>query len=212
MERTSVRLTMSRFRPIHAALYDPFMGIVDRAGIAERRRRLIAEATGQVLEVGAGNGLNLRYYRDLERVIVTEPDPERRRALFPRVANAAVPVEVHELPIEASGLAAASQDSVVCTFVLCTVDDQAVALREIRRILKPGGRLLFLEHVRSPGWRGRLEDVATPVWSRTLGSGCRLDRRTLDAIREAGFVIDRCDRSGAIASGIAVPSKREVAA
>lgn len=198
--------------PVHAALYDPLMGLADRAGLAERRRRLIAEATGRVLEVGAGTGLNLRHYRNVDTVVVTEPDAAMRKRLLARVADAAVPVSVHELPIESTGLPDASFDSVVCTLVLCTVADQAVALREVRRLLAPDGRLLFLEHVRSPGLRGRVQAIATPVWSATAGAGCHLDRRTLDAIRDAGFVIDRCERSGMIAAGVALPSKREVPA
>ena len=196
-------------RPVHAALYDPLMGLVDRAGLAERRRRLLAQASGRVLEVGAGTGLNLRHYRDVDAVVMTEPDAAMRKRLLGRVADAAVPVEVHELPIEESGLPDASFDTVVCTLVLCTVADQAVALDEIRRVLKSDGQLLFLEHVRSPGWRGALQGVVTPVWSATAGAGCHLDRRTLDAIRNAGFVIDRCERSGMVAAGVAVPSKRE---
>lgn len=198
--------------PVHAALYDPFMGLADRAGLADRRRRLIAEATGRVLEVGAGTGLNLRHYRNVEQVVVTEPDAAMRKRLLVRVADAAVPVEVHELPIEATGLPDRSFDTIVCTLVLCTVVDQAVALREVRRLLAPGGRLLFLEHVRSPGWRGRVQELTTPVWAATAGAGCHLDRRTLDAIRDAGFVIDRCERSGMLAAGVAIPSKREVPA
>ena len=194
--------------PVHAALYDPFMGVVDRTGFAERRRRLVADARGKVLEVGAGTGLNLRYYRDVESVQVTEPDAAMRARMLARIADAAVPVEVHELPIESTGLPDASFDTIVCTLVLCTVADQAVALREIKRLLKPDGLFLFLEHVRSPGWRGRLQALATPVWAATAGAGCHLDRRTLDAIRDAGFVIDRCERSGMIASGLAVHTKR----
>ena len=198
--------------PVHAALYDPLMGLADRAGLAERRRRLISEATGRVLEVGAGTGLNLRHYRNVESVTVTEPDAAMHKRLLARVADAAVPIEVHELPIESTGLPDASFDTVVCTLVLCTVIDQAVALREIRRLLAPDGRLLFLEHVRSPGLRGRVQAIATPLWSATAGAGCHLDRRTLDAIRDAGFVIDRCARAGMLAVGVALPSKREVPA
>ncbi|HEX7167384.1 MAG TPA: class I SAM-dependent methyltransferase [Acidimicrobiales bacterium] len=196
---------MARSNPIHAALYDPF----SRNAIADKRRRLIADATGTVLEVGAGTGFNLRLYRDVESVCVTEPDAAMRKRLFDRVAAAAVPVSIHELPIESTGLGDAAFDTVVCTFVLCTVADQDATLREIRRLLRPTGRLLFLEHVRAPGWKGRVQGVATPVWSSSVGGGCHLDRRTLDAIRAAGFVIDRCDRSGVVASGVAVPSKRE---
>lgn len=198
--------------PVHAALYDPLMRLAERGGLAERRRRLLAEATGRVLEVGAGTGLNLRHYRDVDSVVVIEPDAAMRKRLLARAGSAAVGVEVRDTPIESTGLAGASFDTVVCTLVLCTVADQSVALREIRRLLAPGGRLLFLEHVRSPGWRGRMQAVATPVWAATAGAGCHLDRRTLDAVRAAGFVIDRCERSGMLAAGVAVGSKREVAA
>jgi ubiquinone/menaquinone biosynthesis C-methylase UbiE len=190
------------------------MGLVDRAGLAERRRRLLADARGRVLEVGGGTGLNLRHYRagDVDMVRVLEPDGAMRGRLLHRVASAAVPVEVHEATIEAAGLADGSFDTVVASFVLCTVDDQATALAEMRRVLAPGGALLFLEHVRSPGWRGGAQAALTPLWSRTLGAGCHLDRRTLDAIRDAGFVIDRCDRRGTLASGVALAAKAPVGA
>lgn len=199
-------------RHLHAALYDPIMGLLDRAGLAEARRRLLAGARGRVLEVGGGTGLNLPHYPagDVESVLVVEPDAAMRERLLKRVATAPVPVEVHETTIEGAGLPNASFDTVVAALVLCTVEDQAVALAEMKRALAPGGRLLFLEHVRSPGWRGGVQAALTPAWSRTLGAGCHLDRRTLDAIRAAGFVIDRCERRGSMASGVAVPAKAPV--
>lgn len=199
---------MSVSHPVHALLYDPFMGLVDKAGMAERRRRLVAEARGHVVEVGGGTGRNLPYYRDVERVVVLEPDPAMRRRLLERVGHAAVPVEVHETGIEDSTLPDGFADTVVASLVLCTVPSQETALAEIRRVLRPEGRLLFLEHVKVPGLRGRLQQVATPVWARTGGAGCHLDRPTLDAIRSAGFAITDCHRSGAIVHGIAIPSDR----
>lgn len=203
---------MADSHPVFAALYDPVMGLVERAGMAERRRRLVAEATGRVLEIGAGTGLNLRHYRDVDEVVAAEPDAAMRRRLVARAGDAAVPVEVVDVPAESTGLPDASFDTVVCTLVLCTVGDPAASLAEIRRVLKPAGKLLFLEHVRSPGWKGRVQAAATPAWAATAGAGCHLDRRTLDAIRQAGFVIDRCARSGMLAAGVAVASKREVPA
>ena len=194
--------------PIHAAIYDPVMGLVDRAGMVERRRRLVAEATGEVVEVGGGTGRNLAHYRDVDRVVVLEPDAAMRVKLLARVPSAPVPVEVHETGIEDTTLPDGFADTVVTCLVLCTVDDQAAALAAVKRLLRPEGRLLFLEHVRSPGLRGRLQSVVTPVWSRTAGAGCHLDRPTLDAIRAAGFAITDCHRSGALVQGIAVPSTR----
>ena len=193
--------------PIHAFLYDPCMGLADRAGLGERRRRLVSQARGAVLEVGAGTGRNLPLYRDVESVAVLEPDGAMRRRLLDRVAAAAVTVEVHEAGIEQSGLADGSFDTVVASLVLCTVDDQAVALDAIRRLLRQDGRLLFLEHVRLPGLRGRAQAGVTPVWRRLAGN-CHLDRPTLDAIRAAGFAITDCDRSGPLVQGVARPRNR----
>ncbi len=193
--------------PLHALLYDPVMELVDRAGLAARRRRLVAEARGRVLEAGGGTGRNLALYREVEALVVLEPDGAMRRRLLERIGAAAVPVEVHEAPIESSGLPDASFDTVVTTLVLCSVDDQGRALAEIHRLLKPGGRFLFLEHVRAPGWAGRLQVVATPAWSR-LAAGCHLDRSTLDAIRAASLAITDCDRWGVPEQGTARPARR----
>jgi SAM-dependent methyltransferase len=197
--------------PLHAFLYDPLMGLVDRAGMADRRRRLVAEATGEVVEVGGGTGRNLPYYRDVERVVVLEPDGSMRRRLLARIDAAAVPVEVHESGIESSGLPDGFADTVVACLVLCTVASPAAAVAEIRRLLKPEGRLLFLEHVHAPGLRGRVQSAMTPLWSRTAGAGCHLDRPTLDTIRAGGFAITDCDRAGVLVQGAAIPARRVAA-
>ena len=205
-----------REHTVFAALYDPVMGVVDRLGLAEVRSHVVADATGRVLEVGGGTGLNLRHYRPggVESVCMLEPDASMRRRLLDRVASmpSDIPVSVVEAPIESSGLPAESFDTIVCALVLCTVDSPDAALAEVRRLLAPGGRLLFLEHVRSPGLRGRVQQATTPAWSRTLGGGCHLDRRTLDSIRQAGFVVDRCDRKGTMVWGVAAPAKAKAKA
>lgn len=195
---------------LHAFLYDPGLGIANRSGVAARRRRLIAGARGRVLEVGGGTGRNLPLYRDVDGVTVLDVAPGPRT--LDRVAAAAVPVELHERTLHDSGLPDASFDTIVCTLVLCTVADQSEALVELRRLLEPErGRMLFLEHVRAPAWRGLVQSALTPVWAR-LGAGCHLDRDTLDAIRAAGFVITDCDRSGVLVQGIAQISKRQAPA
>lgn len=197
--------------PLQALFYDPVMDLLDRAGLASRRRRLVAEARGRVLDVGGGTGRNLGLYRDVEMVVVLEPDASMRKRLLERVASAAVPVEVHEAGIEESGLPDAFFDTVVASLLLCSVDDAARAMAEIRRLLKPGGRFLFLEHVRAAGWAGQLQALATPVWSR-LSGGCHLDRPTLDTIRRAGLAVTDCDRWGVLVQGAARPAHRPAGA
>lgn len=183
---------MSEHR-LFAAVYDPVARLADQAGLAERRRRLLSEARGRVLEVGAGTGLNLTHYRDVDEVVLLEPDGAMRRRLEARLSQATVPVTVHAGAIEDAPFPDASFDTVVGTLVLCSVADQSVALAQIRRILKPDGRYLFLEHVAATGVRGAVQRVVTPLWQRVC-AGCHLDRDTAAAIRSAGFLISDCER------------------
>lgn len=174
---------------IFAAMYDRAMAGVERGGLRERRRRLLSRASGTVLELGAGTGANLALYPPaVTSVVALEPDGAMRRRLLEKVAGASVPVEVHgdALP---SAFAAASFDTVVLTLVLCTVPDQAETLREVRRVLRPDGTLLFLEHVRATGWTSHLQRGADPLW-RHLAAGCHPSRDTVRAVEVAGFAID----------------------
>ena len=180
--------------PLYAAAYDRLIGPAERAGLAERRRRLLAWARGRVLEVGGGTGLNLRHYpSSVDGVAVLEPDGAMRRRLAARAAAAPVPVEVHPDTLGAAPFEAASFDTVVCTLVLCTVADLGAALGDVRRLLAPGGWLLFLEHVRATGVRELAQQALTPLWQR-LAAGCRLDRDIPAAIRAAGFAITDIER------------------
>ncbi len=158
-----------------------------------RRERLLAGTRGAVLEVGGGTGANLPHYPDVDRVIVTEPDPFMRKRLCRKRTSARFPVEVSEAGAEALPFPDGSFATVVSTLVLCTVSDQASALREIRRVLGPGGRLLFIEHVRATGSMARWQDHVEPLWGRLLG-GCHPNRDTVAAIAEAGFEIETIER------------------
>ena len=175
--------------PIFAALYDPMNGSMERKWMGERRRRLLAGARGAVLEIGGGTGANLPHYRDVDRVIVTEPDPFMRKRLGQKLEKARVPVEVSEAGAEELPFPDGSFDTVVSTLVLCTVPDQESALDEVRRVLCPGGRLLFIEHVRAAGSTARWQDRLEPLWGRFLG-GCHPNRDTVAAIENAGFEIE----------------------
>jgi SAM-dependent methyltransferase len=173
---------------VFAALYDLLGRRAERGPLGARRRELLRGATGRVLEVGAGTGANLAHYPALERLILAEPDGAMRRRLAARAAGSPFAVEVLEAPAEDLPVGGASGDAVVCTLVLCSVDDPARALAEMRRVLRPGGRLLFLEHVRAEGRAGRRQDRLEPVWRR-LCAGCHPNRDTVAGIRRAGFGI-----------------------
>jgi ubiquinone/menaquinone biosynthesis C-methylase UbiE len=175
--------------PVFAALYDPIGASKERRWMGDRRRRLLAGARGAVLEIGGGTGANLAHYRDVDRVTIAEPDPFMRSRIGPKLEDARVPVEVSPARAEALPFPDGSFDTVVSTLVLCTVPDQEAALDEVRRVLRPGGRLLFIEHVRAADPAARWQDRLGPIWGRLFG-GCHLDRDTVAAIEEAGFEIE----------------------
>jgi ubiquinone/menaquinone biosynthesis C-methylase UbiE len=167
---------------VFAALYDPFFWLSERAGLAARRRALIQQAAGRVLEIGAGTGLNARHYPGGVELVLSEPDELMADRLRDRVATLGRPVTVVLAGAEALPFADGEFDTVVSTLVLCTVPDLDTALREIHRVLKPGGRLLFMEHVRSesPRW-ARWQDRLNRPW-RAFAEGCNCNRATLDVL------------------------------
>jgi ubiquinone/menaquinone biosynthesis C-methylase UbiE len=167
--------------------------------LAERRmmRRLrgevFGELPGRVLDLGAGVGYSFDSFQKADRVVALEPDPAMLGRARARAESRPIELVLGDgmrLPFRDG-----SFDAVAAALVLCTVPDLAVVLAEVRRVLRPGGMLAFLEHVRLPGWKGRLQDVAAPTWRR-LAVGCRLNRRTGEAIRAAGFAIERVDSHG----------------
>jgi ubiquinone/menaquinone biosynthesis C-methylase UbiE len=178
-----------------SALYDRAFQATEEAGLREMRRQLLAQARGRVLELGAGTGLNLDLYprEGLDSLTVTEPDPHMYKQLRKRAEEACPGADLTQTGAEALPFEDGSFDCVVVTLVLCTVPDQAAALKEINRVLRPGGQLLFLEHVRGHDpalakWQDRLEGP----W-RFLGDGCHCNRDTVSAISAAGFELDRVE-------------------
>ena len=186
---------MSLYGRLFARFYDRAMAVSEEAGLTQQRAALLAQARGRVLELGAGTGLNLGHYDPsaVTELVLTEPEEPMLRRLAPRAAAgepraSAVRAIAEELPF-----ADASFDTVVSTLTLCTVDDVPAALTEARRLLVPGGRLLFLEHVRSGDARAaRRQDRLTPLWRR-VAHGCHPNRDTLAAIEAARFEIERVD-------------------
>ncbi|WP_344980554.1 class I SAM-dependent methyltransferase [Streptosporangium fragile] len=190
MTRTGVN------HPIFARFYACISQALERGGLAERREALLAGLSGKVIEVGAGNGLTFAHYPPtVARVLAVEPEPRLRRLAQENARRALVPVEVvgglaDRLPAED-----ASFDAAVVSLVLCSLPDQASALRELRRVLRPGGELRFLEHVRadSPGMIRLQRLLDATVWPRLFG-GCHTARDTVTAIGQAGFTIERLER------------------
>jgi ubiquinone/menaquinone biosynthesis C-methylase UbiE len=174
-------------------IYDAFTAGLDRKGFGQRRDRQVAELRGDVLEVGAGTGLNLPRYRSADLLVALEPHRTYSRRLRARAGAAHVPVEVVAGTAEELPFADESFDNVVTTLSLCSVGDLDVALAEIRRVLRPGGALHFLEHVRGEGATARWQDRLTPI-QRRIADGCHLNRDTAAAILQAGFEITELER------------------
>lgn len=158
----------------------------------EARKLVVPEARGRVLEIGVGTGLNLDLYgTEVSALVGIEPDPYMLRRARRRAEHVQRPIELHELGAEELPFESASFDTVVITFTLCTIPEPEAALAQVRRVLRPEGRLLFLEHVRSRGpLMSRVQDAITPVWRRLFG-GCRPNRQAADLLRAAGFAIER---------------------
>jgi len=180
---------------IGAATYDSLMAGTEKATLRPHRQALIRQASGHLLEIGGGTGANLPFYGgEVETLTLTEPEAPMARRLEKRLPEIwpgarLVGARAEDLPFEDG-----SFDVAVSTLVLCTVDDQPSALRELHRVLKPGGRLLFIEHVRSDEprlarWQDRLNGL-----QRRIGHGCNCNRSTVESIRQAGFQIVELER------------------
>jgi SAM-dependent methyltransferase len=175
---------------IFALMYDQLMARGERAGLAKTRSALLATASGDVLEIGAGTGRNLEHYpSSLGTITLTEPDPSMLHRLERVVRRFHRPVTVLRAPAEDLPFDDEAFDTVVSTLVLCGVDDQPRAVREIARVLKPGGRMLLIEHVRSDDaelarWQDRINGVNRRI------IGCECNRPTRESLRHVGFGVD----------------------
>jgi len=180
-----------------AALYDRMTGPAERAGLRKMRAELLAEASGRTLELGAGTGLNLSHYSPkVTELVLAEPDRFMAQRLRKRVASEPPPaasVEVVEARAEDLPFDAESFDTVVGTLVLCTVEHPGSALNEVARVLKPGGRYLFLEHVRSESPRlARWQDRLERPWG-WMGGGCHPNRATAETLHGSQLEVERLD-------------------
>ena len=187
------KLSDGLWGPLFARFYDRFMKGSEDAGLRDKRRALLARAEGRTLEIGAGTGINLELYPEsVSQLVLTEPDEHMRRQLQRKIAP--LEAEVVDAGAERMPFADASFDTVVATLVLCTIPDPQAALSEISRVLKPGGRLLFLEHVRSSDpSRARWQDRLERPWG-WFGRGCHPNRDTVGTIEASSFAIVDAER------------------
>ena len=183
------------FDSIYAHAYDRLVGTAERKDLAQRRARALRSASGETLEIGAGTGFNLSHYPvAVSELVLTEPSQGMRNELTKRISDLDVTARVVSAPAERLPFEDHSFDTVVATLVLCTVHDPALAVREVARVLRRGGRFLFLEHVRSAdpshaAWQDRL---AGP-W-KVIGRGCHANRDTLATIEASGLHIEQVER------------------
>ena len=165
--------------------------------VMKTRAQIVPQAEGRVLEIGIGSGLNLSFYDPAKVSVIVGVDPSAamQKLAQQRAAEISIPVEMIALELGQIQAADASFDSIVCTFTLCTIPDAMAALQEMRRVLKPGGKLLFSEHGLAPDlpvvrWQNRL----TPLW-KPFSGGCHLNRDIPALIRAGGFNIGQLDSS-----------------
>ena len=180
---------------IFAAMYDRGLKGTEEAGLREMRRQTLAAAQGRTIDVGAGTGANLALYPDaVTELVLTEPDPHMAKRLREKLSRSDPSPELIEAPAERLPFDDASFDTAVFTLVLCTVPHPVAALAEAARILRPGGKLLFIEHVRAEDtglarWQDRLEKP----W-RFVGDGCHCNRDTVATIEASPLTVEQLER------------------
>ncbi len=180
---------------LFAITYDRQLAKVERAGLRARRRELVAAASGRLLEIGAGTGANLPHYSvEVEALTLTEPEPAMLRRLQQHAGQTSPAATVLRAPAEDLPFEDDSFDVVISTLVLCGVSDQPRTLRELHRVLRPGGELRFIEHVRSSDARLARHQDRMNVVNRFL-VGCECNRPTLDTISAGGFDVGHVEHS-----------------
>lgn len=197
LDRSSRRGTEEISHPFVAAVYDTI--VPDRLLFRPHRRYLTDDLSGRVLDVGAGTGANFPYVADGSDDVAyhaIEPDPHMRRQAAEKAREVGCDVTLRDARAESLPDDDDSVDVVLASLVFCTIADPDRALEEVARVLKPGGELRFLEHVRADGWRERGQELLNPLWSRAAG-GCQLTRETVERfVCHDAFAVEEIERVG----------------
>lgn len=164
--------------------------------VTKQREKLVPHAKGKVLEIGIGTGLNLKHYRAdlIDELTGLDPELAMHRLAKKRLASSGLTAELLGLDAQTIPIDDNQFDTVVCTYTLCTIPDPAAALLEMRRVLKPNGKLLFCEHGKAPDAKvARMQDRLNPIWNRFAG-GCNLNRAIPDLLTDAGLNVDKLEQ------------------
>lgn len=184
-------------RWLTASFYDFFMASTEAACLGAWRREILSDVGGRIVEIGAGTGANIRHYpQAISELIACEPDDFMRQRLEAQMSDWGGKGQVLAAPGEALPIESGSMDFVVSTLVCCTVASPENTLSEAFRVLKPGGHLVFLEHVAAIGNPGRLkwQKRIEPLWKLVAGN-CHLTRPTVETIHDAGFILGEVTRA-----------------
>ena len=182
--------------PILANVYDIVLHPTEVMGVRRMRARLVEGLDGSTLEIGVGTGLNLPHYSNLPKLHVIDPDPSMLARASRRASSAPMPVHLYRADAHHLPFADGAFDAAVIGFALCTIPDPELALREAHRVVRPGGTLRFLEHVRSQQRRAaQWQDRLSPVWFRVAG-GCRLNQETAGILEDSHWDVETLWRSG----------------
>ncbi|TWT07885.1 class I SAM-dependent methyltransferase [Planococcus sp. CPCC 101016] len=172
-------------------IYDAAMKPVEKTHFEKIRADLIRRAQGRVLEIGFGTGANFRYYRNVDRVDAIEPNPAMGKQAAKRIKKSPIPIFTYQAIAEELPFPDNTFDSVVATLVFCTIPDPIRAIQEIRRVSRPGAKILLFEHVKMDRKiLGQTQEALTPIWRR-LCDGCHLNRNTLGLVEQSGLNIQK---------------------
>ncbi|MGG3563945.1 class I SAM-dependent methyltransferase [Neobacillus rhizosphaerae] len=178
---------------LFAKWYDFFMNPLEKKKFKRIRNELISKARGNVLELGAGTGINFPLYKDVDKVTAIEPSPYMVKRSAMKMMQAVVPIEIVQESAEELPFADNTFDTVVATLVFCTIPNPEKALLELQRVCKPDGSILLFEHVKMKNqYLGALQEWLTPAWKKVC-DGCCLNRNTLELLQAQGIVIKKIE-------------------